>query len=113
VAGFMLEGWDNQKIFDCVKENQLDGRFKTPASTEFLYKVGYRLRTEGVLEKIERDKKEKKTVEDENEVKVDIPGSEVTPPRTPEKEDLPFLQREENDPPGSVRARAQKYVTHV
>ena len=57
IAGFMLEGWDNDRIFNYIKQNQMDGRFKNPLSKDFLCKVRYRLRSEGIFEKMERDKR--------------------------------------------------------
>lgn len=64
---------------------------------EFLSKVRYRLRAEGIFEKIERDKIEKEEVEKKNREGEDLLGGDDTPSHTPEKGDLPFLQREENE----------------
>ena len=69
---------------------------------EFLYKVRYRLRTEGVFEKIKRDKKEEEIVADEDEAEAELPAGDETIMQTEEKEVDPSDEREEKEPPGSV-----------
>ena len=55
---------------------------------EFLYKTRYRIRTEGIYEKIKRDKREKKE-EEEKETEEDLHGSGDTPTHTPEIKVVP------------------------
>ena len=98
VAGFMLEGWDNDRIFNYIKQNQMDGRFKNLLSKDFLYKVRYRLRSEGIFEKMERDKKAGEEVEKKNEAKEDLPDSDDKANQTPEEKE------ESKDSPPEGRA---------
>ena len=85
VAGFMLEGWDNDRIFNYIKENQLDSGFKTPLSKDFLYKTRYRLRRDGIFKNLERDKRAKEEAEDRKEAETDLPDSDETKNKTLEK----------------------------
>jgi len=103
----MLEGWDNDRIFNYIKENQLDDKYKTPLSKDFLYSTRWKLRRDGIFEKMERDKKAKKKAEVEEEAKKDLPDSNETATNTTGKNEESGDSPPEGRPEWAVMTAAQ------
>ena len=107
VAGFMLEGWDNDRMFRYIKDNQLDDKFKNPLSMDFLYSTRYRLRRDGIFENLERDKKAKKKAEKGKGAETDLSDSDKTPSHTPEENEESSDSPPEGRPEWDVMSPAQ------
>ena len=109
----MLEGWNNEKIYNHINDNKLDERFSHPVSMENIYNVRTKFNQTGLTDKI-------------NELKEKQESQVITPEKdlreTPENDESPRvlfdfpLQGEVVDPNGKIigefppRARSNPYV---
>ena len=106
----MLEGWNNEKIYNHINDNKLDERFSHPVSMENIYQVRTRFKQKGITDQMQ----------ERQEIQVVTPEKDLR--ETPENDESPRvlfdfpLQGEVVDPNGKIigefppRARRNPYV---
>ena len=70
IGELMLEGWNNDKIYNHIRDNKLDERFSNPVSLENIYQVRTRFNQKGITEKMRelKEKQEKIVITPEKEL---------------------------------------------
>jgi len=66
IAGLMLEGWNNEKIYNHISQNKLDERFSSPITMEMIYKVRTKFNQSGLTDRL-MERAQRKVLEEKKE----------------------------------------------
>ena len=114
IADLMLEGWNNEKIYNHINDNKLDERFSHPVSMENIYQVRTRFKQKGITDQMQerQEIQERQVVTPEKDLR-----------ETPENDESPRvlfdfpLQGEVVDPNGKIIGefppRARKLIAEL